>query len=98
MRRQAGGKAMRAHQSPQGPGLLAPYRHLAVRVIAQAWRDLFAHGGTPSERESARTFLSGSPMLAMWCELADMDAVAVHSRVQTHLATRRVSAAGERLH
>jgi hypothetical protein len=50
------------------------WRHLAVRVIEQAVRDLSASGASCADRESARGFLSGSPMLYRWCELANLNA------------------------
>jgi hypothetical protein len=51
---------------------LIPYRHLALRVLARALRDL---SGTASatDRESARSFLTGSPMLSHWCRVAAVD-------------------------
>jgi hypothetical protein len=52
---------------------LRPYRHLAVRVIDQALRDLASPVGSTSDRESARAFLAGSPGLYLWCELAALD-------------------------
>lgn len=87
----------RRHGGPARPAaghadLLDPYRHLALRVIAQAWRDLFTSGAASSERESARAFLSGAGLLAHWCELADMDAGAVRSRVHMHIARGRSAA------
>jgi hypothetical protein len=52
----------------------AACRHLAVRVIEQAVRDLSASGASDADRESARGFLSGSPMLYQWCEVANLNA------------------------
>jgi hypothetical protein len=52
----------------------AACRHLAVRVIEQAVRDLSASGASDADRESARGFLAGSPMLYRWCELANLNA------------------------
>jgi hypothetical protein len=51
----------------------AACRHLAVRVIEQAVRDLSASDASDADRESARGFLSGSPMLYRWCELANVN-------------------------
>ena len=51
----------------------APYRHLAVRVIDQAFRDLAGPGPSLADQESAREFLAGSSMLHHWCEIADLD-------------------------
>ncbi len=50
-----------------------PYRHLAVRVIDQALRDLTRPAESRTDRESARAFLAGSPMLCHWCEVAEID-------------------------
>jgi hypothetical protein len=49
------------------------YRRLSVRVIEQALRDIVAAPGSPSDHDSARLFLAGSPMLKLWCELAALD-------------------------
>jgi hypothetical protein len=56
------------------------YRRLSVRVIDQALRDLVAAPGSSSDRASARRFLSGCPMLNLWCEVAALDA----SRITAH--------------
>ncbi len=61
--------------------VLAPYRQLAARVIAQALRDLLASPSV-ADRESARVFLSGSRMLDYWCELADINPSAIRSRMR----------------
>jgi hypothetical protein len=58
----------------EGTGGDSACRYLAVRVIEQAVRDLSGAGASPADRESARGFLSGSPMLHRWCELANLDA------------------------
>ena len=79
---------------PRGE-VLVPYRHLAARVIAQALRDLLV-GASPADRESARTFLSGSRMLDYWCELADISPSAVRSRLHTRGGGRRLSAAARK--
>jgi hypothetical protein len=39
--------------------------------------------GTPDDTASARSFLSGSPMLSYWCEIAELDlkyVIARHER------------------
>jgi hypothetical protein len=51
----------------------AGYRHLAMRVIDQALRDLEGPCGTPGDRDSARAFLAGSPLLHLWCAVADVN-------------------------
>jgi len=50
-----------------------PCRHLAVRVIELAFRDLASSAGLRSNQESARLFLAGSSMLDHWCAVADLD-------------------------
>ena len=52
---------------------LGPYRNLAMHVLARALRDLL-HPASPTDRESARRFLAGSPMLSHWCRVAARDA------------------------
>jgi hypothetical protein len=52
---------------------LRPYRHLAVRVLAQALLDVARPTGPAADRESARVFLAGSPMLSHWCHLAAIE-------------------------
>jgi hypothetical protein len=56
------------------------YRRLSVRVIDQALRDIAAAPGLASDSASARAFLSGSPMLDLWCEVASLDP----SRIVAH--------------
>jgi len=51
----------------------ASYRHLAVHVLARALKDLLNPAGSPTDRESARLFLTGSPMLSHWCRVAALD-------------------------
>ncbi|PYR94207.1 MAG: hypothetical protein DMF84_06565 [Acidobacteria bacterium] len=51
----------------------AACRHLAVRVIQQAVRDLSAAGASRADQESARAFLCGSPMMHQWCEVAHLN-------------------------
>lgn len=50
-----------------------PYRQLAVRVIARACMDAANPRGVETDRESARVFLAGSPMLVLWCRVAGLD-------------------------
>jgi len=51
----------------------AAHRYLAARVIDQAFRDVRNPNGAPTDSASAREFLSGSPMLSYWCEVAELD-------------------------
>ena len=53
------------------------YRHLAMRVLARALRDMSDPAGSASDRESARVFFAGSPMLFHWCRVAELDPSAV---------------------
>lgn len=71
-RRHDGARGVRPHAGSCGDAFL-PYRHLAVRVIDQALRDLASPAESRNDRESARAFLAGSPMLRLWCEVAEID-------------------------
>jgi hypothetical protein len=66
--------------------LSAAHRSLAARVIRQAVRDMRDPNGTPDDTASARSFLSGSPMLAYWCEIAEVDLNYVVERARTLVA------------
>ncbi len=55
------------------------YRRLATRVIHRALLDL--ESPSKVDRETARTFLAGSPMLRFWCQLAQLNA----GRVVAHM-------------
>lgn len=61
----------------------AACRHLAVCIIHQAFRDLSGSAGSRADQASARTFLSGSPMLYRWCEVAHLNAAEMMSRATT---------------
>ena len=62
------------------------HRHLAERVIERAFRDARDPNGAPTESTSARAFLSGSPMLSFWCEVAGLDLDGVTVRARTLMA------------
>ena len=64
----------------------APHRSLAARVIGQAIRDVRDPNGARIDSASARSFLSGSPMLSYWCEIAEIDVTRVIDRARTLLA------------
>ena len=64
-------------------------RHLAARVIQQAIRDLSDGSASPADQESARTFLSGSPMLYRWCEVANLSASRTVARATKLMAGSR---------
>jgi hypothetical protein len=66
--------------------LPAAYRSLAARVIDQAVRDVRNPNGAPTDGASARAFLSGSPMLSYWCEIAELDLSCVIDRARTLMA------------
>jgi hypothetical protein len=77
------------------PGLLADvdgglfaYRRLALRVIRQAMHDVVG-AGSEDDRQTAQRFLGGSPLLSLWCELADLDVSRVVSSAKRALALRR---------
>ena len=63
--------------------LPAAHRSLAARVIGQAVRDVRDPNGTRIDSASARSFLSGSPMLSYWCEIAEIDLNCVIDRART---------------
>jgi hypothetical protein len=65
----------------------APYRHLAVRVIDQAFRDLASPAGSAARPESAREFLAGTSMLYHWCEVADLNPAWLVSRARKLIAS-----------
>ena len=54
------------------------YRRLAIRVIELAFRDLEC--ASPDLRSSARVFLTGHPLLFLWCDLADIRPARVIAR------------------
>ena len=66
--------------------LSVPHRSLAARVINQAILDVRNPNGAPTDTASARVFLSGSPMLAYWCEIAELDLSCVIDRSRTLMA------------
>ena len=66
--------------------LPAAHRSLAARVIGQAVRDVRNPNGAPTDSASARSFLSGSPMLSYWCEIAEVDLTCVIDRARTLMA------------
>jgi hypothetical protein len=66
--------------------LPAAHRSLAARVIRQAVRDVRDPNGAPNDTASARSFLSGSPMLSYWCEIAELDLNYVVDRARTLVA------------
>jgi hypothetical protein len=68
---------------------LTGYRRLAMRVIAQAFRDL--HRGSPDLQQNALEFLSGAPTLELWCELADILPARVSAKVAPAASRRPIS-------
>ena len=62
------------------------YRHLAIRIIDLALRDLTNPVGSAEDRASAQTFLAGSGMLAHWCAVAELDP----ARLVRHAKTLRI--------
>ena len=66
--------------------LSAAHRFLAARVIDQAVRDVRNPNGAPIDSVSARAFLSGSPMLSYWCEIAELDLSCVIDRARILMA------------
>ncbi len=62
--------------------VLTTYRHLALTVIERAFRDLPDGACSLADRESARKFLFGSPIMRHWCRIAGLDPrrVIAHAR------------------
>jgi hypothetical protein len=79
------GVAWRQSSSSGAEG--APYRHLAVRIIDQAFRDLASPAGSPQGPESAREFLAGTSMLYLWCEVADLNPECLVARARKLMAS-----------
>ncbi|MCL4847750.1 MAG: hypothetical protein KJ066_14520 [Acidobacteria bacterium] len=73
---------MSARDQPRGDG----YRHLAVRVIDQALRDIASPGGSATDRASAYNFLRGSAMLRYWCAIAELNPAWLTKRLRLLLA------------
>ena len=73
--------------------LPAAHRSLAARVIGQAIRDVRNPNGAPIDSASARLFLSGSPMLSYWCEVAEFDLNCVIVRARTLMAAATLAGA-----
>jgi hypothetical protein len=63
------------------------HRSLASRVIGQAVRDVRNPNATPTDIASACAFLSGSPMLSYWCEIAELDLTCVIDRARAMIAS-----------
>lgn len=66
-----------------------PCRHLAIRVIDQAFRDLSGPVGSAADQESAREFLAGSSMLHHWCHVANLDPAWMVTRAKRLIASGR---------
>ena len=66
--------------------LSVAHRFLAARVIDQAVRDVRNPNGALIDSASARAFLSGSPMLSYWCEIAELDVSCVIERARILMA------------
>jgi hypothetical protein len=64
------------------------YRHLAVRVLAQAFLDL-EDPARSKHRDSARVFLTGSAMMIHWCRVAALDPSYVVSHAEK-LGAKRI--------
>ena len=78
--------------------LHAAHRSLAAHVIEQAVRDVRNPSGAPIDSASARSFLSGSPMLSYWCEIAELDLNCVIDRARTLMAGGKSSSRSAEVH
>lgn len=70
------------------------YRRLALRVIATAFRDL--RGSSPDLRSNARAFLTGQPMLFLWCDVAQIGPAGVMARAEDTAASPETRLRGAR--
>lgn len=66
-----------------GPELIAPYRRVAIHVIARAFRDL----ASPVDSPTAREFLDDSPMLHHWSAVAALDPASIAASADLLIAT-----------
>jgi hypothetical protein len=75
---------------PSTDHIQLPYRMLALRVIHMAIRDA-VEGPSPGIRSSARHFLSGCPLLSLWCTLAEIDPESIGKTLRDRVlfSTRR---------
>ncbi len=78
-----GGAVPERDRGGVGDGL-TPYRRLAMHVLVRALLDLSNPAASPGDRESARRFLTGSPMLFHWCRVAAVDPRLVARHMATH--------------
>ena len=77
--------------------LHSAHRFIAARVIDQAVRDVRNPNGTLTDRASARAFLSGSPMLSYWCDIANFDLSRVVKHARTLIADCDARRRGSRI-
>ncbi len=71
--------------------VLSPYRCLALTVIKRAFCDALM--GSQVERDSAREFLVGSPIMRHWCRVAGLDPPRVIT-LASHLERRGTARRG----
>jgi hypothetical protein len=80
---------LRTHAPVLGGGgdPLSSYRCLALTVIKTALNDVVAETCSQADRDSAREFLVGSPIMRHWCRVAGLDPRRV-IRQANHFARR----------
>jgi hypothetical protein len=66
------------------------YRRLALHVIHRAFKDMIAPACAVGDRKTATEFLSGSPMLILWCSVAAVDPRSVIARATTLQTLRAI--------
>ena len=81
---------------------LPPTDHLPRASSVRPFEMCAIRTGTRIDSASARSFLSGSPMLSYWCEIAELDLTCVIDRARTLMAGcdagRRGSAGSAEVH
>jgi hypothetical protein len=73
--------------------VLSPYRCLALTVIKRAFCDALMGACSSAERDSAREFLVGSPIMRHWCRVAGLDPPRVIT-LASHLERRGTARRG----
>jgi hypothetical protein len=62
-----------------------PHRKLALAVITQAFHDAGNPKLSPKVRNDARRFITGSPMMVQWCQVANLELDFVRDLVARYL-------------
>jgi hypothetical protein len=83
VRRETDTRPLGVPAAVSGPELIAPYRRMAMHVIARAFRDL----ASPVDSPTAREFLDDSPMLRHWSAVAALNPASIVASAELLIAT-----------